>query len=74
MLPHRINNEKNHIKCTSITTNTRELELMINTGSDINIIKIDYLSDLIVDETKRILIRGISQELIRRPQKYYQSQ
>lgn len=38
---------------------------MLDTGSDMNIIKIDFLGHLIVEETEQILIRGISHELIR---------
>lgn len=41
------------------------MDLLIDTSSEINIIKIDYLKgDLIVDKSKRILMRGINRELI----------
>lgn len=58
MLPQR--------KCKSSDSNVDELELLLDISSDIVIIKIDNLKgDSIVDETENILIRGLSQELIR---------
>lgn len=49
-----------------LLTCTNQNQVLLDTGSDINIIKIDCLKgNLIIDETNRILIRGISNELIR---------
>lgn len=43
-----------------------ELELLLYACSDINIIQIDFLKiNLIIDETNKMLIRGISNKLIR---------
>lgn len=48
---------KNHIKCWSNDYNINDLESLKNTDSDVNIIKIKYLrEDLVEDKTKRILI------------------
>ena len=41
------------------------MHLLVDTGADINIIKLQFLkNDLFIDETNKVYIRGISQQLI----------
>lgn len=58
-----INN--NHITCKSAASKTNELSLLIDTGSQVNILKINCLSgELKVNETQKIKLRGIHKEPI----------
>ncbi|KAF0688758.1 Uncharacterized protein FWK35_00034540, partial [Aphis craccivora] len=57
--------ENNQITCISPASKTKELNLLVDTGSQVNILKIDCLQgQLIIYETQKINLRGIHEELI----------
>ena len=56
---------ENHIICTSEFSNTKTLELLIDTGSDVNVIKINKSrKDLIINENNKLYLKGINETKI----------
>lgn len=65
MLPHRFSNKRNHITCNKPVSIVKDLKLLIDTGSEVNIIKIDCLNrGLEVNVNENIYIKGISDKII----------
>lgn len=55
---------ENHILCESPNSLTNKLELLIDTGSEINIIKINkLLGDLEINETEKAYLKGINDKI-----------
>ena len=58
-------NNNNHIKCESPTCMNKELEFLVDTGSDVNIIKDNVLTEnVLIDRTQTVNLRGINDKVI----------
>jgi len=58
-------NTDNHITCTSPNIRVNDLELLVDTESQVNILKINCLQgNLLVDETNKIYLKGINETII----------
>jgi len=58
-------NSNNYVKCESPACVTGELEFLVDTGSEVNIIKRDVLHDgLTVDGTQTVYLKGINNLII----------
>lgn len=68
LLPYRFNNKNNHIECKSTASKTHALKLLIDTGSEVNMIKINllkkqtfviYTSNICLDTIKFVYVPNL---------------
>jgi len=56
---------ENHVVCNSSSVNKNFIELFLNTGCDINLIKINTLKgDTIVYKKEKLYLRGINEKIV----------